>query len=129
MQLHAASAVVILGGAINFAFGIWPEALTLLVFVMGLDYISGVLAAVKSGDGLNSNIGFWGLAKKGLTLLVIMLSHRIDVLLGMNLVMGGAISFYLVNELLSVVENCGELGIPIPDNVRRIVQILRDKTD
>jgi toxin secretion/phage lysis holin len=128
MQLQTGIASVVLGGVITFSFGIWPESLTLLVFLMGADYISGVLAAVKSGEGLNSNIGFWGLAKKGLTLLVIILSHRIDVLLGTNLVMGGAISFYIVNELLSVIENCGQLGIPLPESLRRMVKILRDKS-
>jgi toxin secretion/phage lysis holin len=127
MQLQAGILTVVFGSAITFSFGIWTESLTVLTVLMGIDYISGVVAALKSGTGLNSSIGYWGLAKKGLTLLVILLAHRLDVLLGTNMVMGGAVAFYIFNELLSVIENYGRIGLPLPDSVRRVVQILRDR--
>lgn len=129
MQLQAGVVTAVLGSVITFSFGIWQESLTLLAVLMGVDYISGVVAAIRSDTGLNSSVGFWGLGKKGLSLLVILLSHRIDALLGTNMVMGGAVSFYVVNELLSVLENYGRLGLPLPGSLRRAVQILRDKTD
>lgn len=129
MQLHAGVVTAVLGSVITFSFGIWPESLTLLAVLMGIDYITGIVAAVRVGNGLNSSVGFWGLGKKGLSLLVILLAHRIDVLLEMDLVMGGAISFYVVNELLSVIENYGRLGLPLPDSLRRVVQILCDRGD
>lgn len=129
MHPHAGAVTVIWGSIITFSFGVWQESLTLLTVLMGIDYITGVIAAVKTGQGLSSTVGFWGLGKKGLMLLVILLAHRIDVLLGGNLVMGGAVSFYLVNELLSVVENCGQLGLPLPGGIRRIVQILRNRQE
>lgn len=129
MQFYAGAATAVIGSVITFSFGIWQESLTLLAVLMGIDYLTGVVAAVRSGTGLNSSVGFWGLGKKGLTFLVILLAHRIDVLLGANMVMGGAVSFYLVNELLSVVENYGRLGLPLPGSVKRVVQILRDRVD
>jgi toxin secretion/phage lysis holin len=115
------------GAAISFAFGLWTEALTFLLVVMAIDYFTGVIAAVRDGSGLNSNIGFWGLFKKGLILLVMLIAHRLDVLLGVDVVMGGAVYFYIANELLSIIENYGRMGLPLPDRLKRIVQVLRDR--
>ncbi|MBB6673855.1 phage holin family protein [Cohnella nanjingensis] len=112
-----------------FAYGHWPETLTVLLIVMALDYLTGVTAAVREGSGLSSQVGFWGLWRKGLMLLVILLAHRIDILFGTEMAMGGAIYFYLANELLSVLENAGRIGLPIPDRLRRAVKILRDRAD
>lgn len=62
-------------------------------------------------------------------LLVILLAHRIDVLLGTELAMGGAILFYTANELLSVLENYGRIGLPIPPRLRQAVLILRNRAE
>ncbi|MDI4646785.1 phage holin family protein [Cohnella hashimotonis] len=121
-------AVAVAGSVLTFAFGLWNEALTLLVVAMGVDYVTGVYAAIRSGPGLNSRTGFRGLAKKGMVLLVLLVCHRIDQLLGVNAVMGGATYFYLANELISVVENCGRLGLPLPERLKQTVQMLKDKS-
>lgn len=129
MQLQVGIGSALLGSVLAFSFGGWTESLTLLLVLMGVDYVTGVIAAIRGGTGLNSSVGFWGLAKKGLILLVILLAHRVDVLLGTPMVMGGAVAFYIANELLSVVENYGRLGLPLPDSIRKAVQILRDRTE
>jgi toxin secretion/phage lysis holin len=116
------------GSVITFAFGSWVESLTLLLVAMGVDYVTGVAASVKEGRGLNSVFGSWGLARKGLTLLVILLAHRIDILLEFNNVtMGAAIYFYIANELISIIENYGRIGLPLPDQLRKIIEVLKDK--
>ncbi|MFC5529883.1 phage holin family protein [Cohnella yongneupensis] len=112
----------------SFAFGTWSEPLTFLLVVMAIDYITGITAAVRDGSGLDSRVGFWGLLKKGFMLLVIILSHRIDLLLGYDIAMGGAIAFYIVNELLSVIENFGRMGLPLPPQLLDIVKALRNRT-
>jgi toxin secretion/phage lysis holin len=127
MQVLAGTICAAVGAAISFAFGLWTEALTFLLVVMAIDYFTGVIAAVRDGSGLNSNIGFWGLFKKGLILLVMLIAHRLDVLLGVDVVMGGAVYFYIANELLSIIENYGRMGLPLPDRLKRIVQVLRDR--
>lgn len=127
MHLYAGAVCALLGAAVTFSLGIWNESLTFLLVLMAVDYITGVAAALKEGSGLNSNIGFWGLFKKGLILLVMMITHRLDVLLGADLIMGGAVFFYIANELLSIIENYGRLGLPLPDSLKRIVQVLRDR--
>jgi toxin secretion/phage lysis holin len=67
------------------------------------------------------------LAKKGFMILVILLAHRLDMLLGINMIMTGAIYFYLANELLSITENYGRLGLPLPDQVRKAIEVLKGK--
>lgn len=121
-------AVAIIGSAITFAFGMWSEALTLLIVMMGVDYVTGVYAAIRTGPGLNSRTGFKGLAKKGVMLLVLLVCHRIDLLLSMNAVLGGATYFYLTNELISIIENCGRIGLPLPERLKQIVEILKEKS-
>jgi toxin secretion/phage lysis holin len=127
MQVQAGVICIIMGTVISFSFGLWTESLTFLLVVMAIDYLTGIVAAVREGSGLNSNIGFWGLFKKALILLVMVLAHRIDVLLNIDVVMGSAIYFYIANELLSIIENYGRIGLPLPDRLRRIVQVLRDR--
>lgn len=117
----------IVGSVITFAFGNWTESLTLLLVSMGIDYLTGVMASVKEKKGLNSWFGFWGLARKGLTLLVILLAHRVDILLGTNNVtMGAAIYFYIANELISITENYGRLGLPLPERIRKMIEVLKN---
>ncbi|RED65554.1 phage holin family protein [Cohnella lupini] len=127
MQLQAGIICAFLGATISFSFGLWTESLTFLLVLMAIDYFTGVAASIKEGSGLNSNIGFWGLFKKALILLVMIIAHRLDVLLGAEIVMGSAVFFYIANELLSVIENYGRLGLPLPDRLKKIVQVLRDR--
>ncbi|MFB9327318.1 holin family protein [Paenibacillus aurantiacus] len=117
-----------LGAVGAFVFGIWQESLTVLLIAMGIDIISGIAAAVKRKAGLNSKVGSWGLTRKGLMLLVILLAHRIDILLGTGYVtMNAAIYFYLANELISIIENFGVLGIPLPPKLREMIEVLKNK--
>jgi len=127
VQLYAGTVCALLGAAVTFSFGIWNESLTFLLILMAVDYFTGVAASIKEGSGLNSSVGFWGLFKKGLILLVMMITHRLDLLLGADMIMGGAVFFYIANELLSIIENYGRLGLPLPDRLKRIVQVLRDR--
>ncbi|WP_052475812.1 phage holin family protein [Cohnella kolymensis] len=127
MHLFLGVGSILLGSTMTFAFGQWTETLTLLSVLIAIDYITGVTAAIRDGSGLDSKVGFWGLFKKGLILLVVLLAHRVDVLLGTEMVMGGAVYFYIVNELLSVIENFGRIGVPLPPSLRKVIQILRDR--
>jgi toxin secretion/phage lysis holin len=127
MQLQMGGICAIIGAVITFSFGLWTETLTFLLLLMVIDYFTGVIAAIRDGSGLNSNTGFWGLFKKGLILLVLLIAHRLDILLGVDVVMGGALYFYIANELLSIIENYGRIGLPLPERLKRIVEVLRDR--
>ena len=127
MNVYLAGVSIVFGSAITFAFGTWTESLTVLLVAMAIDYVTGIIAAVYDGSGLDSKVGFWGLMKKGLILLVVLLSHRIDLVLGVDMAMGGAIAFYTVNELLSIIENYGRLGLPLPPQWKQFVRTLRNR--
>jgi len=127
MHLYAGTVCALLGAALTFSFGIWNESLTFLLILMAIDYMTGVAAALKEGSGLNSNIGFWGLFKKGLILIIMIITHRLDLLLGADLIMGSAVFFYVANELLSIIENYGRLGLPLPERLKSIVAVLRNR--
>lgn len=119
-----------LGIFTSYAFGGWSEAMSFLFVVMAVDYLTGCLASVKEGKGLSSSVGGWGLAKKGLMLLVILLSHRADVLLeSNNIAVTGAIYFYIANELISIIENFGRLGLPLPAQLKNLIAVLQNKGD
>ncbi|MCR2806488.1 phage holin family protein [Paenibacillus soyae] len=126
--LWLCSACGVLGSIVTFAFGGWMESLSVLLVAMGIDYVTGVAASIKEGKGLSSSLGAWGLARKGFSLLVILLAHRIDILLETNnMTMGAAVYFYIANELISVVENYGRLGFPLPDRIRKLIEVLKSK--
>ncbi|MFF2093712.1 holin family protein [Paenibacillus sp. NPDC058174] len=118
----------IIGAFFAFAFGGWHESLTFLLIAIGADIITGLYASIKEGRGLNSAVGAVGLAKKGLILLVVLLAHRIDVLLETeNMTMMATVYFYIANELISFTENLGRAGVPLPEKLKYIIEVLKGK--
>lgn len=118
----------LIGGAITFLFGEWSDLLSLFLFVVLLDYVSGISASIVEGKGLNSAVGFKGLIKKFSIIFIIALAYQIDKALGMDLIMAGTIYFFLANELISVVENYGRMGLPLPNQLKKIIQVLKEKS-
>lgn len=112
-----------------FTFLYGPEyvVLTALLVFMVIDYITGIIAAIISGVGLSSSYGFKGLLKKFATLCVIAVTHHIDLLLGTSMAMLGAVYFYSALELISIVENCGKMGVPMPKGLRNSIAMLKEK--
>ncbi len=99
----------------------------ILLLTFAVDYISGVAASIKEGKGLRSTIGFYGLCKKGLMLLMVLLGHRIDVAFDLNIVMHGVVYFWLANELVSILENLTRCGLKTPPVFNKILTILKEK--
>ncbi|CAN7710179.1 phage holin family protein [Paenibacillus sp. LjRoot153] len=118
-----------LGAIARYTFGGWCELIGLFIMVILVDYVTGIAVSIKEQKGLISQVGFWKLARKGLMLLVIMLAHRMDILMDIDLMMTGTIYFYLANELISITENYRRLGLPLPLIVKQLIQILRSKGD
>ncbi|WP_411831363.1 phage holin family protein [Paenibacillus dokdonensis] len=125
----ASSISALAGGFITIAFGKWDQLLWVFLFTIVIDYATGVLAAIKEGTGLKSEIGFWGLTRKALMLVVIVLAHQMDLLFsgGTDVIKSGAIYFYMSNELISITENYGRLGLPMPAKLRRVISVLQNK--
>lgn len=100
----------------------------LLAFVI-IDYVTGVIAAGCQGK-LSSTIGFKGIGKKLAIFALVAVAHLVDTAMGnANLIRDAAIFFYLANELLSIIENVGVIGVPIPEVLKKAVDILKGKSD
>lgn len=117
------------GSMISYFFGGWSDLLAFFTLTIAIDYVTGILASIKTGKGLNSAVGFWGITRKGLMLVMIILAHRIDHLFGLDYVMTGTIYFYLANEFISIAENYGRLGLPMPEQLKRIIGALKDNSN
>jgi len=119
--------VAVGGAAASYLFGGWSSLLSILLTFVVLDYVSGVAAAAREGR-LNSEVGMWGIAKKVGIFAIVAAAHLVDRALGdAHLFRDAAIFFFLANELLSVIENAGQLGVPIPPVLRQAVEVLRGK--
>lgn len=116
-----------IGGVIGgFLGGIDGFMYTLIAFMI-IDYVSGVMVAV-SDRSLSSAVGFRGICRKVLILALVGMGNLLDVyVIGTGAVIRTAvIFFFLSNEGLSVLENAGKLGLPIPDKLRNVLAQLRD---
>ena len=123
-----------IGGAVAAAFGGWSATLTVLVGCMAVDYGMGLLvagvfhASTKSpGGGLESKAGWKGLARKCATLLIVMVAHCADVLLGTGYIRDAAAIGFCVNEMLSILENAGRMGLPVPKALQKAIDTLKDR--
>lgn len=128
-QVVVTSSAGILGVVLTYSFGGWSELLGFFFLAMLVDYATGIFASIKERSGLSSKVGFIGIFKKFLMAVVVVMAHRMDILLGSDVIMIGAIYFYLANELISITENYGRLGLPLPPQVKQIIQVLKSKGD
>ena len=126
----------IVGGFIANAFGGWSAALTTLLIFMGVDYLSGLIlagvfhASPKSEDGtLESYAGWKGLVRKGMTLLIVLIGARLDLLIGVNYIRDAMVIAFCVNELLSIIENMGLMGVPMPEILTNAIEMLKSKSE
>lgn len=124
------------GGAIAAAFGGWDAALTTLLIFMAVDYISGLIVAgvfhnskkTESGT-LESRAGWKGLCRKAVTLLFVLIAYRLDLVIGVNYIRDAVIIGFIANELISIVENAGLMGVPLPAVIQNAIDILTKKSD
>lgn len=128
--------VGILGSAIASLFGGWDSALITLLIFMGVDYITGLIVAgvfhqsPKTANGaLESRAGWKGLCRKGVTLLVVLVACRLDVVMGSSFIRDAVIIAFIANETISIIENAGLMGIPIPAAISKAIEILKEKAD
>ncbi len=125
-----------LGAGIAGLFGGWDAALITLTLFMLADYITGLVVAgvfhrsPKTETGaLESKAGLKGLLRKGGMLLVVLVACRLDLLMGSHFIRDAAVIAFIVNETLSLIENLGLMGVPIPQPLVNAVELLKEKSD
>ena len=124
----------IVGSTVAAAFGGWDAAMITLVSMMVIDYLTGVLVAAvfhnspKTQNGtLESKAGWKGLCRKGVTLLIVLVATRLDIILGTGFIRDAVIIGYIANEVISIIENAGLMGVPIPAAIEKAIEVLQSK--
>jgi toxin secretion/phage lysis holin len=135
MKNAICTAVGLTGSLVASFFGGWTASLTTLMIFMGIDYVSGLIVAgvfhnsPKTETGtLESRAGLKGLIRKFYMLLFVLIGHRLDVAVGTSYIRDAVCIGFMANELLSIVENAGLMGLPIPSVITNSVDILKKKT-
>lgn len=126
----------VFGSAIASAFGGWDAAIITLIIFMAMDYSTGLIVAgvfhvsKKTTNGtLSSGEGWKGLCRKGVTLLIVLIAVRLDLIMGSTFIRDAVVIAFIVNETLSIIENAGLMGVPIPKVITQAIEVLKRKVD
>jgi len=127
-EFSFSSTFAVAGTLVSSFLGGWDVLLKVLVFCMAVDYVTGVLGAIRT-KSVNSEVMFWGGVRKGVIFLVIALAVMLDQTVGNDapVFRSLALYFYIGREGLSIVENLGILGVPLPAFVKTILAQLQEK--
>ena len=136
MKEAICTGIGVVGSAIAALFGGWDAALITLMIFMGIDYLTGLIVAgvfhnsEKTENGtLESRAGWKGLCRKGMTLLVVLVACRLDLIMGSNFIRDATIIAFIANETISIIENAGLMGAPIPGVLVKAIEVLKQKAD
>lgn len=134
-----ATICVVLGAVGSFVtnlLGGWTEDMATLVIFMAIDFIMGLLVALvfkKSGKSqtgaADSKACFKGLCKKGVILLFVLIAHRLDLALNCDYIKTATIIGFIANELISIVENAGLMGVNLPSGITKALEVLNKKNE
>lgn len=136
MKNELCTCIGLVFGAVASYFGGWDAAIQTLIVLMAVDYITGLIVAgvfhtspkTKTGT-LESRAGWKGLCRKGTTLLVVLVACRLDAILGSSFVRDATVIAFSCNEAISIVENAGLMGVPIPAAVSKAIDVLKQRAD
>ena len=126
----------ILGSIIASLLGGWDMALQTLIIFMTIDYVTGLMVAgifnksTKTKHGALESVAGWkGLCRKGVALIIVLIACRLDLLTGANLIRDAVVIAYCTNEAISIIENAGLMGVPIPTRLTKAIEALKSKED
>ena len=136
MKNEICAAIGIVGGAIASLLGGWDTALQTLIIFMAIDYITGLIVAgvfhtspkTKTGT-LESRAGWKGLCRKGVSLLVVLVACRLDAIIGSSFIRDATVIAFVCNETISIIENAGLMGVPVPKVLVEAVDVLRQRAE
>ncbi len=119
-----------IGGWLGYFLGGCDGLLIALVMFVVMDYISGVMCAIAD-KSLSSEVGFKGICRKVLIFILVGIANILDVqvIKTGSVLRTAIIFFYISNEGVSLLENAGHLGLPIPEKLKAVLKQLHDKTE
>ena len=128
--------VGVIGSSIASLLGGWDMALQTLIIFMTIDYITGLMVAgifknsTKPQHGALASVAGWkGLCREGVALLIVLIACSLDLLTGANLIRDAVVIAYCTNEAISIIENAGLMGVPIPTRLTKAIEALKSKED
>lgn len=136
MSWKVCATVGAIGAAATSLFGGWDYGMQLLVIAMAVDYISGVMVAgvwhksTKTETGkLESRAGFKGLCRKGMILGLVLVAHYMDLAIGTQYIRDAIVIGFAVNEIFSILENLGLMGVEYPPVIKNALEALKGKAN
>jgi len=136
IKVYCCTLIGIIGSFIAKLFGGWTEDMVTLIIFMAVDFLMGLIVAGvfhksnKSDTGaISSRAGWKGLCKKGVTLIFVLIAHRLDMLLATDYIRTTAIIGFIANEAISIIENAGLMGVPLPKAITKAIEILKQKKE
>ena len=130
------TAIGVVGSPIASFFGGFDAALITLLIFMGVDYATGLIVAgvfhksEKTENGaLESRAGWKGLCRKGVSLLVVLVACRLDMIMGSNFIRDATVIAFIANETISIIGNAGLMGVPIPSVITKAIEVLKKKSE
>lgn len=116
------------GGWLGYFLGGCDGLIIALLLFVVIDYITGVMCAVADKK-LSSEVGFKGICRKVLIFMVVGIANILDtkIIGGGSVLRSAVIFFYISNEGISLLENAGHLGLPIPEKLKVVLEQLHDK--
>lgn len=131
MKEYITTVVALLSGGITWAIGGFDMAVVCLIGAMAIDYITGLIVAgifhnspKTEGGRLDSRVGWKGLARKFVTILIVVVANLADVVMGTDGIRTAVCIGFFANECLSLVENAGHMGLKIPAKLRNAIEEL-----
>ena len=121
-------------GMVSWMTGGFDMPVLVLVICMGVDYLTGLIVAgvfhtspKTSGGGLDSRVGWKGLARKFVTLLIVVVANLVDQMLKIGYIRDAVIAGFCANECISILENAGLMGIRIPKALKTALEKLSEE--
>lgn len=130
IQVITSTGVAVFSYIVAALFGAWNSVLSTLLIFMIIDVVCGTLSGVlhkscKTEDGrLKSSVFKKGIVKKCGMMLLIVIAHRIDLITGLGIVVDGTAIALIIGEVLSIIENIGLIGVPIPNILKSAISLL-----
>lgn len=136
MKESICTGIGVVGSFVASLFGGWDAGLKTLILFMAIDYTSGLLVAGifhnsnKTNTGTLESIAGWkGLCRKGMSLLFVLIAYHLDLALGVEYIRDAVIIGFMANELISIVENAGLMGLPLPAVITNAIDVLTKKSE
>ena len=136
MKDMISAAVGVAVGMISWLVGGLDTPVLVLVICMGVDYVTGLIVAgifhtspKSAGGGLDSRVGWKGLARKFVTMLIVVVANLADLLLDVGYIRDAVIAGFCANECISILENAGLMGIRIPKVLTAALDKLSKEVD